>query len=165
MPKIYKDDDMLLLVKMWAKDVEEGALAQIKNLSNLPFAFHHVAIMPDCHQGYGMPIGGVLATKGVVIPNAVGVDIGCGMCAIKTSLKVNQLDRELLKKIMGNIREVIPVGFEHHKENQDESLIDAKYLTTGNLAHHKESIKYHLELIEISVKEFKLRFLKLKEKI
>jgi len=61
---------------------------KLKNLANLPFAFKHIAIMPDSHQGYGMPIGGVLATKGVVIPNAVGVDIGCGMCAVRTSLKI-----------------------------------------------------------------------------
>lgn len=76
-------------VKMWLDPtaVEATAMSQIYNLANLSFAYHHVAIMPDCHTGYGMPIGGVLATKGVVIPNAVGVDIGCGMCAVKTTLK------------------------------------------------------------------------------
>jgi tRNA-splicing ligase RtcB len=77
--------------------------------------------MPDSHQGYGMPIGGVLATKGVIIPNAVGVDIGCGMCAVKTSL--TELDKETLKNIMGEIRKVIPVGFNKHNEKQDESLM------------------------------------------
>lgn len=104
--------------KVWADDVEDGALRQIANLSNLPFAFRHVAVMPDCHQGYGMPIGGVLATKGVVIPNAVGVDIGCGMCAVRTSL--TSMDVDSLKAVLGFIREVIPVGFGHHKERQDE---------------------------------------------
>ena len=64
-------------IKLWLDDIEEGALAQAKNLANLLFAFKHISIMPDAHQGYGMPIGGVLATKGVIIPNAVGVDIGC----------------------------------------------------------------------------------------
>ena len=59
-------------IKMWLDDIEDGALAQAKNLANLTFIYKHVAIMPDCHQGYGMPIGGVIATKGVVIPNAVG---------------------------------------------------------------------------------------------
>lgn len=77
--------------------------------------------MPDTHQGYGMPIGGVLATQGVVIPNAVGVDIGCGMCAVKTSL--TELDTETLKKIMGEIRKAVPVGFGHHKEKQNEALM------------------------------------------
>jgi len=110
-----------LPIKMWLEDIEDGALEQAKNLANLPFAFRHIAIMPDSHQGYGMPIGGVLATKDVVIPNAVGVDIGCGMCAVKTSL--TDMDTETLKKIMGEIRKVIPVGFEHHKDAQDEELM------------------------------------------
>jgi len=55
-------------IKMWLDDIEDGALAQAKNLANLPFVFKHVSLMPDSHQGYGMPIGGVLATEGVVIP-------------------------------------------------------------------------------------------------
>lgn len=110
-----------LPIKMWLEDIEEGALEQAKNLANLPFAFKHVAIMPDCHQGYGMPIGGVLATKRVVIPNAVGVDIGCGMCAVQTSL--TDIDRDTLKKIMGEIRKLIPVGFEHHEKGQDPELM------------------------------------------
>lgn len=103
--------------------IEESAKEQILHLANLPFAFHHIAIMPDCHTGYGMPIGGVLVTEGVVIPNAVGVDVGCGMCAVKTSLKSEQLTKETLKKIMGKIREVIPLGFEHHKEKQSWALM------------------------------------------
>jgi len=108
-------------IKMWLDDMEEGALAQAKNLANLPFAFKHIAIMPDSHQGYGMPIGGVLATKGVVIPNAVGVDIGCGMCAVK--LKLTDISTDALKEYIGRIRKAIPVGFSHHKEAQDESLM------------------------------------------
>ena len=59
---------------MWLEKIEDGAMEQIKHLANLPFAFRHIAIMPDSHQGYGMPIGGVLATKDVIIPNAVGVN-------------------------------------------------------------------------------------------
>ena len=108
-------------VKMWLNEIEDGALAQIKNLAKLPFAFKHIAIMPDSHQGYGMPIGGVLATKGVIIPNAVGVDIGCGMCAVNTSLI--ELDTETLKNIMGEIRKAVPVGFNKHKEEQDRKLM------------------------------------------
>jgi tRNA-splicing ligase RtcB len=110
-----------LPIKMWLNEVEDGALEQIKNLANLPFVFKHIAVMPDCHQGYGMPIGGVMATKGVIIPNAVGVDIGCGMCAVKTSL--TEIDTGTLKKIMGEIRNSIPVGFNHHKEKQDFQLM------------------------------------------
>lgn len=104
-------------IKMWTATIEDGALVQAINLANLPFAFKWIAIMPDVHQGYGMPIGGVLATRdGYVIPNAVGVDIGCGMCAYKTSLKKSDLPEHKLKVIMGKIREAIPVGFDHHKE-------------------------------------------------
>ena len=99
-------------IKMWLEDIEDGALQQLKNLANLPFTFKHVCAMPDCHQGYGMPIGGVLATLGVVIPNAVGVDIGCGMYAVKTSL--TQISQEDIKTIMGKIRETVPVGFKWH---------------------------------------------------
>jgi tRNA-splicing ligase RtcB len=112
-------------IKMWLNNIEDGALDQAKNLANLPFAFKHIAIMPDSHQGYGMPIGGVLATNGVVIPNAVGVDIGCGMCAVKTSL--TEVNRETIKKIMGEIRGVVPLGFSHHKEKQDESLMPDRF--------------------------------------
>ncbi|MGD9556930.1 MAG: RtcB family protein [Mangrovibacterium sp.] len=108
-------------VKMWLTDVDENALAQTRNLANLPFIFKHVALMPDCHSGYGMPIGGVIATKGVIIPNAVGVDIGCGMCAVKTSL--NEINTDVLKKVMSGIRELVPLGFDHHQDAQEESLM------------------------------------------
>jgi len=116
-------------IKLWLEDIEDGALAQAKNLANLPFTFRHVAIMPDSHQGYGMPIGGVLATQDVVIPNAVGVDIGCGMCAVKTSL--TEIETPILKKIMGGIREVVPVGFAHQKAKQPEEYMPANLPTGG----------------------------------
>ena len=118
-----------LPIKLWLDDIEDGAMEQVRNLANLPFAFKHIAVMPDSHQGYGMPIGGVMATKGVVIPNAVGVDIGCGMCAVKTSL--TEIDTETLKKIMGEIRKQIPLGFNHHKEAQDRSLMPVNEQVTS----------------------------------
>lgn len=111
-------------VKIWAKFVDPHAMKEIVNLSMLPFVFHHLAFMPDVHGGKGMPIGGVLATRGVVIPNAVGVDIGCGMCAVKTSLRVEDIPQEVLRKqIMRGIRKQIPLGFDHHKTAQDESFM------------------------------------------
>lgn len=103
-------------VLLWTDDIESGAYRQILNLARHPHARKHIAIMPDCHEGFGMPIGGVLATGGVIIPNAVGVDIGCGMSAVKTSL--TGINRNDLKKIMGSIRELIPLGFKHHKKSQ-----------------------------------------------
>ncbi|MFO7655614.1 MAG: RtcB family protein [Bacteroidales bacterium] len=108
-------------IKLWLEDIEEGALQQSRNMANLPFAFSHIAIMPDSHEGYGMPIGGVLATKGVVVPNAVGVDIGCGMCALKTNLET--ISTETVKKIMSGIRGLVPLGFDHHKDKKDIALM------------------------------------------
>ncbi|OGI26157.1 MAG: RNA-splicing ligase RtcB [Candidatus Moranbacteria bacterium RBG_13_45_13] len=104
-------------IKLWISQIEPGALEQAKHLANLPFAFHHIAVMPDAHVGYGMPIGGVLAAEGVIIPNAVGVDIGCGMCAAKTTLK--DINKDKLKEILGEIRKIIPVGFSHHEKQQN----------------------------------------------
>lgn len=89
-------------IRLWLDDIEPGALKQAKDIANLPFAAHHIAIMPDCHEGFGMPIGGVLATRGVVVPNAVGVDIGCGMCALRTS--VESISMSKLIKIAEDIR-------------------------------------------------------------
>ncbi len=108
-------------VKLWLDDIEEGALQQAKNLANLPFAFHHIAIMPDAHFGYGMPIGGVLATEDVVIPNAVGVDIGCGVCAMQTSL--TDIDKETLKNIIATVKQAVPTGFKHQKKRQNTALM------------------------------------------
>lgn len=106
-----------LPIKMWLPELEAGAMEQAVNLSNLPFAFHHIALMPDCHQGFGMPIGGVMAARETIVPNAVGVDIGCGMCAVQTSLE--KLSIHELKNLMGSIREKVPLGFRHHKQPQD----------------------------------------------
>ena len=124
-------------VKIWTNNVEESAMRQIENLTTLPFLFHHLTIMPDVHAGMGMPIGGVLACKDAVIPNAVGVDIGCGMCAVKTNWKVAEIPTDVLRKqIMRSIRKRIPLGMDHHKEAQDE-----KYLPTGHDIDRMEIVK------------------------
>lgn len=109
--------------KLWLDDVEGKCLEQIVALASLPFVFKHVAMMPDAHAGKGMPIGGVLATKGVVVPNAVGVDIGCGMCAVKTSLKADELERKDLTGMMKYIRATVPLGDKHQ-----QIAVDYKYL-------------------------------------
>ncbi|MCD4792414.1 MAG: RtcB family protein [Bacteroidales bacterium] len=126
-------------IKLWLEDIEEAALQQARNVASLPFAFKHVAIMPDSHVGYGMPIGGVLAAKGVVVPNAVGVDIGCGMCAAKTSLQ--DISGKSLKNIMGKIREYVPVGFNHHKEKQNTNFMpsDENIIKGGIVERQLES--------------------------
>lgn len=128
-----------LPIKLWLKDIEPEALEQAKHLAELPFAFRHIAIMPDSHVGYGMPIGGVLATRDVVIPNAVGVDIGCGMCAVKTSLQ--ELPKEYLKEILGEIRRTIPAGFTHHKNKQDETRMPTWDIKQKNAVVEREYYK------------------------
>lgn len=141
MQKVISSEE--LPIKLWLDYIEDGALAQAKNLANLPFAFKHIAIMSDSHQGYGMPIGGVLATKGVVIPNAVGKDIGCGMLAVRTSL--TGVDTEVLKKIMGSLRKVIPVGFNHNKERDYHSMpYDVPEFTSSIVREEFESAQYQI---------------------
>jgi tRNA-splicing ligase RtcB (3'-phosphate/5'-hydroxy nucleic acid ligase) len=103
-------------IKLWLEEIDADTLTQAKNLANLPFLFRHVAIMPDAHVGYGMPIGGVAATEGVIIPNAVGVDIGCGVCALQTSLPT--LTKSQLKRVLQEVRQTIPLGFQHHRKPQ-----------------------------------------------
>jgi len=124
----YKPEGSNIPIMAWLnkKDyfADAGLVSQTENLSKHPIAFHHIALMPDAHLGYGMPIGGVMATKGGVIPNAVGVDIGCGMCAISTNLTIDDLNMELLKTIIGTIRKEIPVGHKHHKHAQENVLFD-----------------------------------------
>ncbi len=115
---IKKIETERIPIKLWLEDLEKGAFQQAKDLANLRIAFRHIAIMPDSHLGYGMPIGGILATKDAIIPNAVGVDIGCGMCSLRTDLK--EIEQKDLKKIMSTIRKTVPVGFNHHLEDQDE---------------------------------------------
>jgi len=119
--KVFKKENTRVPIFSWCENPDEGAIEQAVNLSKLPFLYKHVALMPDTHKGYGMPIGGVIACENVVIPNAVGVDIGCGMAAVKTSL--TDISTERLKEIMGLIRKKIPVGFNKHSKNQDEVLM------------------------------------------
>src|SRR5204863_3528215 len=82
---VYRVDDRAVLFLPPAS-VEPEALKQIQNTASMPFIYKHVAVMPDCHYGKGATVGTVLATRGAIIPAAVGVDIGCGMIAVKTPL-------------------------------------------------------------------------------
>lgn len=111
-------------VMIWTPEVEESAMEQITNLTTLPFLFHHLAVMPDVHTGKGMPIGGVLACRDAVVPNAVGVDIGCGMCAVKTNWKAATIPADVMRKqVMRGIRQRIPLGMAHHKQAQDAAFL------------------------------------------
>lgn len=98
-------------IKAWTKGVqlEDSARSQLKNIAGLPFIFKHVAVMPDVHWGMGATVGSVIATKGAIIPAAVGVDIGCGMMAIRTTLKASDLPDNLFG-LRTAIEERIPHG-------------------------------------------------------
>src|SRR5215813_5260645 len=105
----------------WANhefSIEEQSM--LRNVSRLPCLFKHVALMPDAHLGKGSMVGSVIATKEAVIPATVGVDIGCGMMAVKTPFKSAILDGQL-KGLRLAIEEAIPVGFGAYKESVDES--------------------------------------------
>ena len=99
-------------VKLWTRGVpvEDGARKQLANTAKMPFIFKHVAAMPDVHVGIGATVGSVVATKGAIIPAAVGVDIGCGMMAVQTSLTASDLP-ESLASLRTRIEHAVPHGF------------------------------------------------------
>jgi tRNA-splicing ligase RtcB len=103
-------------VKLWTQlhEVEATALTQLQNIASLPWVVHHVAAMPDVHLGKGATVGAVVAMRGAVAPAAVGVDIGCGMAAVRTSITANQLP-DNLRLLRLAIEADIPVGFEGHE--------------------------------------------------
>ncbi len=126
-------DGLKVPIKAWiesVQSVEESCLEQAYHLASLPFVFKWVALMPDTHTGMGMPIGGVIATDGVIIPNAVGVDIGCGMGFIGTDLPAVLLKEtrngsgSLVQGIVGDLLRSIPVNFAHHQKKQACRTLD-----------------------------------------
>lgn len=137
-------------VKTWLSGIdrlEESCLEQAYNLANLPFIHKWVCLMPDTHTGKGMPIGGVIAAKDVIIPNAVGVDIGCGMVFTATDIKVDAIrdvtvgTSTIMQSMIGGIMRAVPVGFESYKQKQESAVLDAalqnmdKYDASPELTH------------------------------
>lgn len=109
--------DTLVPVKIWTDTAEEEAIGQLRNTANLPFIFKHVAAMPDVHFGRGATIGSVIATTGAIIPAAVGVDIGCGMSAVKLPFSIDRLGgSEAIAGLRHSIERSIPVGRHGYKE-------------------------------------------------
>src|SRR5882762_7155739 len=96
--------------------VEDEARRQLANAARLPIVFKHIAAMPDVHFGIGATVGSVIPTFKAIIPAAVGVDIGCGMMAAKTTLRAEDLDETSLKKVFSQIERDVPVGFDQHKD-------------------------------------------------
>ena len=148
-----------LPIKIWLQDegdLEQGCLEQAYNISNLPFVQDFVCLMPDAHQGMGMPIGGVIAALDNIIPNAVGVDIGCGMAFESTNIPVSVLletqtgNGSLVQAVAGDILRNIPLGFNHHKKPQPSYTLDLasddmeKYARQPSLAGQIEAGYYQI---------------------
>ena len=112
-------------IRLWAPihEVDSNVIAQLKNVAALPWVAHHVAVMPDVHAGRGATVGSVIAMTGAVAPAAVGVDIGCGMAATRTSLTSDDLPDDL-RRLRTAIERAIPVGRGAHREAAWESAGD-----------------------------------------
>ncbi|MCG8687575.1 MAG: RtcB family protein, partial [Desulfobacterales bacterium] len=122
---VKKEDKYKVPIKSWCSNIEVLAMKQAEDLAMHPVVFHHVSLMPDCHPGYGMPIGGVIAAYNAVIPNAVGVDIGCGMGSVRTNLPVSETSREKLREVVTLVKKYIPCGEgKAHKSRQTWDNLD-----------------------------------------
>ncbi len=130
---VINNENTRFPVKVWLEQeaqLEESCLEQAYHLSQLPFLHKWVCLMPDAHTGKGMPIGGVIAAKDVVIPNAVGVDIGCGMDFIPTNIHMDEVrgietgNGSIIQAIVGNIMRTIPLNTERYKTPQDSEALD-----------------------------------------
>src|SRR5258708_14574064 len=103
-------------VKVFTDDLEAHARQQLANVAQLPIVFRHVAAMPDVHAGIGATVGSVIPTRGAIIPAAVGVDIGCGMNAVRLSLTAEKLP-DSLARVRSAIERAVPVGFDERRES------------------------------------------------
>ncbi|MBT3725220.1 MAG: hypothetical protein HOM14_10230 [Gammaproteobacteria bacterium] len=130
-------------VKIWTDEIENATREQLLNVASLPFIHHHVAAMPDVHLGMGATIGSVIATHRAIIPAAVGVDLGCGMIASRLSLKVEDLNEALLKKLFDQISRDIPVGKAQHRDDQVDKITVQPFIAPlGSLTErHPELLK------------------------
>lgn len=147
----YDKAKMRIPVKIWTgsiDEIEDSCIEQAVHLASLPFAADHIALMPDTHTGKGMPIGGVVACRNAVIPNAVGVDIGCGMAFVQTDIPVSVLREtvtgsgDLVRVIVGNILRTIPVGFNHYKKPQQSDVLDRAQNESDRYSRDPELVPY-----------------------
>ena len=117
--EIFNPAEQRVPVKSWATDLDTAARQQLITLSRMPYVYHHVAAMADAHVGIGATIGSVFASEGAIVPSAVGVDIGCGMCAAPTNVYVEELRRpQFFDTAVEAIFSAIPTGFAGYKKPQ-----------------------------------------------
>lgn len=126
------------IILSWADELEEDAVKQLVNAAEHPCVDRPVVACPDAHTGFGVTIGCVLAVSAALIPNAVGVDIGCSMSACRTNLRAEEVSKDTLKKIVEKLRNRIPVGKSHHTEKQYHPIFDNKERWDSRLICSKE---------------------------
>jgi tRNA-splicing ligase RtcB len=133
---VINEPDFTVPIKSWlpVEEIEPGAFEQLRNTARHPEAAAHIAVMPDCHVGFGVTIGSVFPTADAVLPNAVGVDIGCGMCAIDTGVTYDRerMDKNFWRRWSGDVARNIPTGFNTHRSPQDLGELNRK-LRASNL--------------------------------
>lgn len=115
MPVRIEHREARVPVRIWTDEIDPGAMKQLVNVASLPIVHPFVAAMPDVHLGIGATVGAVIPTRAAIIPAAVGVDIGCGMCAVRLSLSAHQLPKKL-SRLRGAIEGAVPLGFDAHEQ-------------------------------------------------
>lgn len=151
MPKMLEGTNNKVLCFLDPQSIEPSAQQQLRNTASMPFIHGHVAVMPDCHLGRGATVGSVIATKGAIMPAAVGVDIGCGMIAAKTRFTANDLP-DNLKCTREGIERRVPLGAGGHNRDLQPSA-DKRYRQLTESRHYnrdrdlsKVHGKWHLQL-------------------
>lgn len=128
-------------VQVYTDDLDDAVRAQLLNIARLPIIHHHVAAMPDVHKGIGATVGSVIATRGAIIPAAVGVDIGCGMNAVKLTLTAGDLP-DNLKRVRAAVEKAVPVGFADHKTPRvEQSAAAPLWRRLESIAHKHPQIR------------------------
>lgn len=137
-------------VKSWTSgvDVEWEAINQLRNIAELPILAGHVAVMPDVHLGKGATVGSVIPTRAAIIPSAVGVDIGCGMAALRTSIKASELP-DSMARLRSAIEDRVPVGFSMHDAAVDTSRDSVRGLQLAQAGKKLADRFRHLRILEI----------------
>src|SRR5215218_6969517 len=148
MPAVIEEPGFNSPIKTWLppEEIEEGALVQLRNAARHPQVGSHVAVMPDCHVGYGVTIGCVLPTVDAVLPTAVGVDIACGVCAVPTGIQLRRTKHDA--RFWGNwadrVRTTVPAGFAMHKQPQRWDGFDFRFKAAELQPLMREKAVLHL---------------------
>lgn len=142
---VYNPFRQKVPIKLWLRELDEGAREQVLNLSNLEVVKGHVAIMPDAHMGIGCSVGTVFATSGAVVPSTVGVDLGCGMIALRFPEGDTERCRRnpaMLKRLHTEIRALIPTGFGEHDRPQSWEGFHEFPLAGVETEHNRKTVDF-----------------------